>query len=72
MAVPVAATESTRVVLRGMVWVNGWVVITVGGLVVTLTGALVREQPFAFVTVALYEPAVLTTIDCVVAPVDQR
>jgi hypothetical protein len=72
VAVPVAATESTRVTLRGMVWVNGCVVMTVGGFAVTLTAALVREQPFALVTVTLYDPAALTTMDCVVAPVDQR
>jgi hypothetical protein len=32
----------------------------------------VAEQPLASATVTVYEPAVETTIDCVVAPVDQR
>jgi hypothetical protein len=47
-------------------------VITVGGLAVTLTGALVRPQPFALKTVTTYEPGVLTVIDWVFAPFDQR
>jgi hypothetical protein len=38
----------------------------------TLNAAEVAEQPAAFVTVTVYVPAVDTTIDCVVAPVDQR
>jgi hypothetical protein len=41
-------------------------------LTVTAVAALVALQPFAFVTVTLYEPDAFTTIDCVVAPVDQR
>ena len=39
---------------------------------VTVVAALVALQPLAFVTVTLYEPEAFTTIDCVVAPVDQR
>jgi hypothetical protein len=41
------------------------------GLTVTGCAAEVAEQPFASVTVTLYEPAADTVIDCVVAPVDQ-
>ena len=44
-----------------------------GGLfAVIVFAAEVAEQPFASVTVTEYEPAALTVIDCVVAPVDQR
>jgi hypothetical protein len=39
---------------------------------VTVIGADVALQPLAFVTVTLYEPDVVTSIDCVVAPFDQR
>jgi len=41
-------------------------------LTVTLKATEVAEQPAAFVTVSVKEPAVETMIDCVVAPVDQR
>ena len=41
-------------------------------LTVTLVAALVAVQPLALVTVTLYDPDVLTAIDCVVAPFDQR
>jgi len=40
-------------------------------LAITVVGADVALQPFAFVTVTLYEPEVVTLIDCVVAPFDQ-
>ena len=39
--------------------------------VVTTCAADVAEQPDAFVTVTVYEPAADTMMDCVVAPVDQ-
>jgi hypothetical protein len=39
---------------------------------VTVVAEDVAEQPFAFVTVTLYAPELLTVIDCVVAPFDQR
>ena len=39
-------------------------------LTTTFVAVLVAEQPFV-VTVTLYEPAVVTLIDCVVAPFDQ-
>jgi hypothetical protein len=42
------------------------------GFEVTTNGAELAEQPLAFVTVTVYEPATETVIDCVVAPVDQR
>ena len=42
------------------------------GFEVTTNGAETAEQPLAFVTVTVYDPAVETVIDCVVAPVDQR
>jgi hypothetical protein len=41
-------------------------------LTVTVLAADVALQPLAFVTVTLYEPEVVTLIDCVVAPFDQR
>jgi hypothetical protein len=42
------------------------------GFTVTAVGVLVdAKQPLAFVTVTLYEPLVVTSMDCVVAPVDQ-
>jgi hypothetical protein len=52
----------------------GWVVIAraATGFEVTTNAAELAEQPFASVTVTLYEPATDTVIDCVVAPVDQR
>ena len=39
---------------------------------VTVVDADVALQPLAFVTVTLYEPEAVTSIDCVVAPFDQR
>ena len=42
------------------------------GLTVTTVAADVALQLLASVTVTVYEPAVLTTIDCVVAFVDHR
>ena len=42
------------------------------GLEVTSLAAEVVWQPFASVTVTVYEPAAETVIDWVVAPVDQR
>ena len=41
-------------------------------LTVTFVAALVALQPAVFVTVTLYEPDAVTSIDCVVAPFDQR
>jgi molybdate-binding protein len=43
-----------------------------GAFAVTAKAAEVAEQPVAFVTVTVNEPAADTVIDCVVAPVDQR
>lgn len=42
------------------------------GLTVTAVGAEVAEQPEASVTVTVKLPELLTVIDCVVAPLDQR
>jgi hypothetical protein len=42
------------------------------GLTVTTNAAEVAEQPLASVTLTENEPAAVTLIDCVVAPVDQR
>jgi hypothetical protein len=42
------------------------------GLTVTDVADDVALQPFASVTVTLYEPEVFTAIDCVVAPFDHR
>ena len=47
-------------------------VVATAGLAVTAKAAEVALQPAALVTVTVNEPAVETTIDCVVAPVDQR
>jgi hypothetical protein len=41
-------------------------------LTVTVVAALVALQPAALVTVTLELPDDVTSIDCVVAPVDQR
>ena len=41
-------------------------------LTVTVVAADVALQPFAFVTVTLYEPEVVTLIDCAWIPFDQR
>ncbi len=41
-------------------------------MTVTVVGAEVLLQPLEFVTMTAYEPDVLTVIDCVVAPFDQR
>jgi archaellum component FlaF (FlaF/FlaG flagellin family) len=51
----------------------GPVIVGVGGagLAVTVKGAEVAEQPFAFVAVTVKVPLAATVIDCVVAPVDQ-
>jgi len=50
------------------------VITGVDGLALTVTdvAAEVALQPLAFVTVTLNEPEVVTLIDCVVAPFDQR
>ena len=42
------------------------------GFCVTTFATDVALQPLPSVTVTVYEPAALTVIDCVVAPVDQR
>ncbi len=47
-------------------------VVSGSGLTVTVVAAEVALQPLAFVTVTLNEPEVVTLIDCVVAPFDQR
>jgi len=39
-------------------------------LAVTAVATEVAVQPFASVTVTLYEPELVTAIDCVVAPFD--
>jgi len=71
---PVATTESVVEVPAMIVADAGCVVIVSAatGFEVTTNGAEVAEQPLAFVTVTVYDPAVETVIDCVVAPVDQR
>lgn len=50
------------------------VMVGVAGVALTVTtvAAEVAEHPDPFVTVTVYDPAALTVIDCVVAPVDQR
>ena len=42
------------------------------GVAATANGSEVAEQPLASVTLTESEPAAVTVIDCVVAPVDQR
>jgi hypothetical protein len=42
------------------------------GFTVTVVAAEVLLQPFASVTVTLYDPLAVTLIDCVVAPFDHR
>jgi hypothetical protein len=39
--------------------------------VFTVTGLEVPEQPWVFVTVTVYVPGEVTSMDCVVAPFDQ-
>ena len=50
------------------------VITGVDGFALTVTDVVaeVALQPLALVTVTLYEPDVVTLIDCVVAPFDQR
>ena len=49
------------------------VIVSAGtGFDVTANAAELAEQPLASVTVTVYEPAAVTVIVCVVAPVDQR
>jgi hypothetical protein len=50
------------------------VIVGVAGFAFTVTtvAAEVAEHPEPFVTVTVYDPAVLTVMDCVVAPVDHR
>ena len=45
------------------------IVATGNAFTVTTVAADVAEHPAALVTVTVYEPEVLTVIDCVVAPV---
>ena len=49
-------------------------IVGVAGLAFTVTtvAADVALQPLAFVICTVYEPAMVTLIDCVVAPFDQR
>jgi len=70
---PAGAVSVTEPPSQNVVGPPG-VIVGVAGftLTVTLVGALVALQPFAFVTVTLYEPLVVTLIDCVVAPVDHE
>jgi len=50
------------------------VIVGVGGfgLTVTTVGAEVELHPLPSLTVTVYEPALVTRIDCVVAPVDHE
>jgi len=71
---PVAVTDRVVEAPTMMVVEAGCAVIVSAatGLAVTTNADELAEQPFALVTVTVYEPAAETTIDCVVAPVDQR
>jgi hypothetical protein len=70
---PVAEEEVRVMVLPGHNEVGPLMVgVTAPAAAATTKGADVAEHPAAFVTVTVYEPAVDTAIDCVVAPVDQR
>jgi hypothetical protein len=70
---PAGALSVTEPPSQNVVGPDGVIVGVAGaGVTVTAVAAEVVLQPVAFVTVTLYEPAVLTLIDCVVAPVDQR
>src|ERR1051326_1761884 len=57
---PAAMVETTEMVAFG------------SGLTVTVVAAEVSLQRFPLVTVTVYEPELVTLIDCVVAPVDQE
>jgi hypothetical protein len=67
------ADDDVRVIVVPAQKALGPLIVGVGGagFNVTTKGADVAEPP-SVVTVTVYEPAVETTIDCVVAPVDQR
>jgi ABC-type glycerol-3-phosphate transport system substrate-binding protein len=69
-----AGDDEVRVIVLPVQNDVGPLMVGVGGtgLAVTTNGADVAEQPLALVTLTLYEPAAETTMDCVVAPVDQR
>jgi hypothetical protein len=70
---PVADDEVSVIVLPAQKDAGPLMVGAAGaGLAATANGADVAAQPLALVTVTVYEPAVETVIDCVVAPVDQR
>jgi hypothetical protein len=70
---PVAEDDVSVMVVPGQKLAGPLMVGVAGaGLAVTAKAAEVAEQPLALVTVTVYEPAVETVIDCVVAPVDQR
>jgi hypothetical protein len=66
--------EDVRVIVLPAQNELGPVIVGVAGrgFEVTACAAEVAGQPFASVTVTVYEPAADTVIDCVVAPVDQR
>jgi hypothetical protein len=68
------AEEEVNVIVLPVQNELGPVIVGVGGsgLTVTAKAAEVEEQPLAFVTLTVKEPAAETVIDCVVAPVDQR
>jgi hypothetical protein len=70
---PLNADDVSVIVLPAQKALGPLIVGVAGsGFDVTACAAEVAEQPFASVTVTLYDPAAETVIDCVVAPVDQR
>jgi len=68
---PALAVSVTEPPAQNVVGPEGVIVAAGSAFTITAVGVLVALQPFAFVTMTLYEPLALTAIDCVVAPVDQ-
>ena len=66
--------DDVSVMLEPAQKADGPVIVGTAGaaLAVTTFAADVAWHPLAPVTVTVYEPAAVTVIDCVVAPVDQR
>ena len=69
---PLLAVRTTSSPAQNVVSPDALIVATGGGFTVTSVEEEVALQPEALVTVTWKLPDALTTIDCVVAPLDQR
>lgn len=71
VVMPAGAVSVTLPPAQNVVGPEGVMVVSGGALTVTRVGADVAEQLFGSVMVTEYEPVFVTTIDGVLAPLDQ-